>query len=296
MFDALIFRPIFNVLSGIYALLPGHDFGLAIIIFTIVTRFAMWPLLKKQLHQSRVMRKIQPEIKELKKKYAGDRRQESVALMELYKRYGVNPFSSLGLLVIQIPVFLALFSALRSIITDPHVLVERSYFFIEKLPHMQSIADKTANFDPSFLGLVNMTDYAYKGGELVVGAMIIALLAGVFQFLQSKQLAPERKKTKSIREMMRDSKDGKEPDMTELNAATARRMTMLMPALITLVAASSPAGLATYFAAGGIVGYLQQRTVFKHDVQEMEEMKITTKVRTGVSATKKKGSSRNKGR
>ncbi|HLZ14851.1 MAG TPA: YidC/Oxa1 family membrane protein insertase, partial [Candidatus Saccharimonadales bacterium] len=66
MFTTLIIQPIFNLLVLIYALLPGHNFGLSIIIFTIVVRILMYPLVKKQLHQVKVMRKIQPEIKRIK--------------------------------------------------------------------------------------------------------------------------------------------------------------------------------------------------------------------------------------
>ncbi|MDB5186360.1 MAG: putative 60 kDa inner rane insertion protein, partial [Candidatus Saccharibacteria bacterium] len=60
MFDTLIVEPLFNLLVIIYALIPGHNFGLAIIIFTILVRLLMWPLVKKQLHHAKEMRKLQP--------------------------------------------------------------------------------------------------------------------------------------------------------------------------------------------------------------------------------------------
>ena len=65
MFTTLIVQPIFNILVAIYAVLPGHNFGLAIIIFTILVRVAMWPLVKKQLHHAKAMRELQPELKKL---------------------------------------------------------------------------------------------------------------------------------------------------------------------------------------------------------------------------------------
>ncbi len=296
IFDLLIFQPIFNLLVSIYALIPGNDFGVAIILFTVIIRFLMWPMVKKQLHQTKVMRKIQPEIKELRQKHKGNRQAESMALMELYKRHGVNPFSSIGLLLVQLPVFIGLFSALRQIINDPQVLAEKTYGFVQNLPHMQDILADISTFDPTFLGIVDTTEYAYRGGEIVWAAMIIAVLAGVFQYLQTKQLQPQedKKKHKSIRQIMAESKDGKEPDMSELNAATARRMGLFMPVLIFIIAANSPAGLAIYFATGAAVGYTQQRFVLNRDVQEMEEMKITTTVKTEDSATKKKAKPKRK--
>jgi len=298
MFDALLMRPIFNLLSGIYAIIPGHDFGVAIILFTVLVRFAMWPLVKKQLHQAKVMRKIQPEVKELRAKNKGNRQAESMAMMELYKRHGVSPFTSIGLLFVQLPVFIALFSALRAIINDPQAIVDRSYGFIQNLPHIGELASDIGNFEPSFLGFVDVTDYAYSEGTILWTAMAIALTAGVFQFLLAKQLRPDDdgKKRKSLREVMKEARDtGKEPDMTDVQDNTARRMGLFMPLLIVFIAAISPVGLAIYFAAGGAVGYLQQRFVLEQDVKEMEEMKITTTVRSEGSATKKKSSSRKKG-
>ena len=295
IFDVLIFRPIFNLLVGLYGIIPGHDFGVAIILFTILIRFAMWPLVRKQLHQTKVMRKIQPEIKELRKKYKGDRQKESMALMELYKRHGVNPFSSIGLLLVQLPVFIGLFGALRSLINNPEVITERTYTFLHNLPFLDGVIDDPSTFETGFLNIVDTTQYAYRDGELVLGALIIAILAGVFQYFQTKQLQPkDDKEHKSVRQIMRESKDGKEPDMSELNAATARRMGLFMPLLIFVIAANSPAGLALYFATGAMVGYTQQRFVLSKDVKEMEEMKITTTVKTEKAATKKKTQPRKK--
>ena len=66
MFQTIIVQPIFNLLVLIYALIPGHNFGLAIIIFTILMRLLMWPLVKKQLHHANAMRRLQPELKKIK--------------------------------------------------------------------------------------------------------------------------------------------------------------------------------------------------------------------------------------
>ena len=73
LFQDFIVQPIFNLLVFIYAILPGHNFGLAIIIFTIVVRLLMWPLIRKQLHQAKLMRKLQPELKRIKETCKGDK-------------------------------------------------------------------------------------------------------------------------------------------------------------------------------------------------------------------------------
>ena len=87
-FTTYISQPIFNLLVLIYALLPGHNFGLAVIIFTIIVRLLLWPLLKRQLHSTKMMRKLQPELKRIKKEAKGDRQKESVMTLALYKEHG----------------------------------------------------------------------------------------------------------------------------------------------------------------------------------------------------------------
>src|SRR5882762_10459144 len=100
MFTTLIVQPLFNLLVLIYALLPGHNFGLALVIFTIIIRLLLWPLIKKQLHQAKAMRTLQPEIKRVKQAAKGNRQKESQLLMELYKERGINPFATFPTLIV----------------------------------------------------------------------------------------------------------------------------------------------------------------------------------------------------
>src|SRR3970040_2290353 len=119
MFTTIIVQPIFNLLVLIYALIPGHNFGLAIIIFTIIIRLLLWPLVKKQLHHAKAIRKLQPELKKIKASAKGDRRKESQMVMELYKERQINPFASLGIVLVQIPILIGLYLGLKKIIDNP---------------------------------------------------------------------------------------------------------------------------------------------------------------------------------
>src|SRR5437868_13876389 len=101
IFTTLIVQPIFNLLVLIYALIPGHNFGLAIILFTVIVRLLMWPLVKKQLHHAKAMRDLAPALKKIKAAAAGDRQKESKLTMELYKEREINPFASLGIVLVQ---------------------------------------------------------------------------------------------------------------------------------------------------------------------------------------------------
>ena len=92
MFETIILQPIFNALLLIYSIIPGGDFGIAVILFTVIIRFLLYPLLKRQLHQSKQMRKMQPELAKIKKAANGNRQVEAMQQMELYKKYGIKPF------------------------------------------------------------------------------------------------------------------------------------------------------------------------------------------------------------
>src|SRR6478609_2242172 len=110
IFTTLIVQPIFNLLVLIYAIIPGHNFGLALIIFTIIIRLLMWPLVKRQLRSTKMMRKLQPELKRIKKEAKGNRQLESQMMMELYKEHNFNPFGAFPVLIIQFVILIGLYS------------------------------------------------------------------------------------------------------------------------------------------------------------------------------------------
>jgi YidC/Oxa1 family membrane protein insertase len=156
MFTTIIVQPIFNLLVLIYALLPGHNFGLAIIIFTVVVRLLLWPLVRKQLHQAKLMRKLQPDLKRIKKAAKGDKQKEGTMMMELYKERGINPFGSIGMLILQIPILIGLYSGLRRVVDNPHALVSFSYPALQHLSWMEKLSHNIHLFDGTLFGVVNL--------------------------------------------------------------------------------------------------------------------------------------------
>lgn len=99
-------------LTGFYALLP--NFGLAIVLLTILVRLILLPLSIKQTKSQREMARIQPEVKKLQQKYKGDRQKMNEAMMALYKEHGVNPFGGCLPLLLQFPVLIGLYYVVRS--------------------------------------------------------------------------------------------------------------------------------------------------------------------------------------
>lgn len=137
MFETFIVQPLFNLLMAIYAILPFSDFGVAIIIMTIIIRLLMWPLVKKQLHQTLAINKLKPQVKKIKA--ASNTRDEADRLVaELYKEKGVNPVASLGILFIQIPLLIGLFAAVTAF-AEPPKLINLPYAQVETLERTEEI-------------------------------------------------------------------------------------------------------------------------------------------------------------
>lgn len=271
MFTALIVKPIFNLLVLIYALLPGHNFGLAIIIFTVIIRLCMWPLVKKQLHQAKAMRELQPELKRIKAAAKGNKQKESAMMMELYKEKEINPFSSIGLLIVQIPIFIALYSGLHRIVVDPHALISFSYSGLHNLSWLKVLAADIHRFDGTLLGVVDLTRSALiKTGGIYWPAMVIVLGSAVVQYFQSKQLLPDDKKSRGLRTILRDAGSGKQADQTEVNAAVGRSTRFLLPVMIFLFTVNIASGLSLYWLSSGVTAFIQQARILGKDVDELE--------------------------
>ncbi len=270
MFTTLIVQPIFNLLVLIYALLPGHNFGLSLIIFTIIVRLLLWPLVKKQLHQASAMRKLQPELKRIKAATKGNRTKESAMLMELYKERGINPIGTLPILVVQLIILIGLYSGLRKVISDPHALVTFAYPALQHLSWIQQLSHNIHMFDNTLFGVVNLSRAAI--GPLYIPAMLIVIGSAVAQFYQSKQLMPTTADQRSLREILKQAGDGKQADQSEVNAAVGRSTRYLLPVFIFLFTVKLASALSLYWLVGGIVAFIQQSIVLKRDETEMESI------------------------
>lgn len=286
MFTTIIVRPIFNLLVAIYALLPGHNFGLAIIIFTIVVRLLLWPLLNKQMHQAKLMRGLQPEMKKIKAATKGDRQKEALMMQELYKERGINPFGSIGIVLLQLPILIGLYSGLRLVIQDPNKLLTFSYPFLRHLGWMKVLSGNIHQFDPTLLGVVNLTRAASGPHGIYWPAMIIVLGSAIVQFFQSGQLLPTTKDSKGLRQIMKDAGSGKQADQSELNAAVGRSTRFLLPGMIFLFTVSLPSALSLYWLVGGLVAYGQQSLALREDTEEMEAIADKSKNKKDVSSIK----------
>ena len=180
LIDMVIVRPITNILFVIYGFVG--DFGLAIILFTVLVKILMWPLVKRQLHQTRLMRKIQPELAEIKKNCNGNRQLESLQMMDLYKRNNIKPFRSVLSLLVQLPIFIALYTAVRVMVV-PNLsdnLERRAYAPVRQLDRIE----ETINLQTSYLDyLTAVQDARAEGGsEEEISERIAAIPETTYDF------------------------------------------------------------------------------------------------------------------
>jgi YidC/Oxa1 family membrane protein insertase len=272
MFTTLIAQPIFNLLVLIYALLPGHNFGLAIIIFTIIVRLLLWPLVKKQLHQTKVMRRVQPELKRIKRETKGNRQKEAQLTMELYKERGIKPMASIGVLLIQLPILLALYSGLTRVIKDPHQLYEFAYPALQHLGWLQHLAQNIHAFDGTLFGIIDLTRPAIGPKGLYIPALLLVLGSVIIQYFQSRQLLPQAKDGRKLRDILRDAGDGNRADQSEVNAAVGRSTIYFLPVMIFIFTVSLASALSLYWLVGGAIALIQQTIILREDETELEAL------------------------
>lgn len=272
IFDVLIVQPILNLLMIIYAVVPGSDFGISVVIFTIIARLVMWPLIKKQLHQAKAIRKMQPELQKIRAKHKNNRQAQGLAMMELYKKHNISPLGSIGILLIQLPILLAIYRVVQIFVTSRDELGRFTYNFMENLPTVRSLIDNPDNFNQNFLGIVDLTQTAISSNGASVGLVLLALAAAVLQFFISKQMSPNSDSKKRLRDILAEASEGKEADQSEINAIVMRKMMKIMPIMLFLIMVSLPGALALYMATSNGVAYLQNSIILKKDKEEMQQI------------------------
>lgn len=231
LYHVIFYNPIFNLLIALYDFV-GKDIGIAIILLTVAIKLLLWPLSASALRSQRALADIQPKVEELKKKYAGKEQQEELAkaMMALYSQEKVNPASSCLPVLIQLPVFIALYRSLSNGLKSGGF--EYLYPFV---PHPQIIA-------PTLLGLVNLSKPSIP----------LALLAGATQYFQAKMMV--------TRQQPKGVPGG---DDERMMATMNKQMMYMMPALTVVLGWKLPGGLALYWFVMNLLTVLQQHYFFK---------------------------------
>ena len=299
LIDIIIVRPIVNIQFMIFNLV--HDFGVAIIIFAVLVKLCMLPLTKRQLMQTRLMRKIQPELTQIRKNCNGNKQLESIQTMDLYKRYNVKPFSSILTLLIQLPIFIAIFSAIRVIATpmptdnlmnrayeivayegsEIRTLEEKQEVYLADLSNNEMPAEEKAEYDfhPQLFGVIDLTARASdvinpsKFSWSAVFMLVMAIGAAVAQYFATKQQMPsdKSKKSKKFRDLLREAKEGKEIDDTDISNMTTGQMGKMMPIMMFVIMINLHGALAFYYFLSNILTIVQQKIIYARARDDMDD-------------------------
>ncbi|OGH64675.1 MAG: hypothetical protein A2821_04460 [Candidatus Magasanikbacteria bacterium RIFCSPHIGHO2_01_FULL_41_23] len=229
LFTTLIYQPIFNIFVGFYWLIP--DMGVVILLVTILSKILLYPLTTKSIKAQRSLTELQPKLEELKKQYKDDQTKMAAETMKLYREHKINPLSSCLPILIQLPIFIALYWVLESVLKSGQF--DLLYPFIKNPGTI-----KTVTF--GFL-------------DLHQPSIVMAVLAGAAQYWQARSMINKKSPT-SVKA------PGEENNMS---AMMNKQMLYFMPAMTVIVGWQLSAGLTLYWFFSTVLTALQQEYILR---------------------------------
>lgn len=244
IFNLIFTFPIFNGLMLLYRLFG--DFALSIIVLTVVIKLLLFPLTLQQLKSTKAMQALQPQMAEIKKKYAKDQQAQLTATQALYKESGVNPASGCLPLLVQMPVLYGLYFAINSMLqhtaktasgqltVDVRAINSLLYPFV---PHFS----QAPNLNLDWFTFINPAWHI----SLLSPAPALAILAGIATFVQLRMSQPK-------------PVAGATAPANDPSAQSMKMMQYVMPVMITIFGWNVAAGLALYWMVSSIFQAVQQ--------------------------------------
>lgn len=230
-FNLVFFEPLLNGLVLLVNNLPHHSVGLAIILLTVMVKFIIFPFTHKSILTQIKMKRVEPELREIKNNFKNDKQAQAKKTMELYKQHGVNPMTGILALFVQIPIIFALY---RVFLGGVNFDSNHIYSFIN--------APEVANV--MFLNLIDLT----KSGNY-----FMAFLAAITQFIQMKlSIPPTNNQNKG-------ANDGSFQD--SLAKSMSFQMKYLMPAFVFFIGLKFSSGLALYWTTTNVFAIVHEYIV-----------------------------------
>ena len=237
IWHTFFFDPVYNSLIFFIDVIPGGDVGLAIIATVFLVKTILFPVSIKAAKTQRIMKEIEPQLKELKETHKDNREDQAKAMMNIYKEAGMNPFASIILIFIQIPVVIALYFSVYTGggVALPEINTALLYGFIAE----------PLNVTMNFLGYIDITGRS----------LVLAIAAAATQFWVVSVTMPK----------LPPKVEGAEPNMKDDFMRNMQvQMKYVMPILIGVVAYTISAAIALYFLVSNIVALVQEIFVRKH--------------------------------
>ncbi|HOG46213.1 MAG TPA: YidC/Oxa1 family membrane protein insertase [Anaerolineae bacterium] len=234
IFNLLLLRPMLNVLLLLYSLLhtalPGAAFALAIAALTVVLRLATQPFMAKQMQSSKRMAELQPQLKEIEKKYGKDRERMAQEQMKLYKEHGINPMAGCLPMLLQFPIWIALYQSIIQLLgrTPAQLLaVSKHVYSLGIFGNLATLFPLASRF--LWLDLGRPDPY-----------YIIPILVAATQWVQQKMMAPAS------------------PGGNDSQAQMSQSMLMMMPLMFGFITINLASGLGVYFIISSLVSIVLQ--------------------------------------
>jgi YidC/Oxa1 family membrane protein insertase len=237
IWHTVFFDPIYNTLVFFIDTVRSGDVGLAIIATVIVVKMVLLPLSIKAAKTQKIMRDIEPKLKAIKERFKDDKEGQAKAMMLVYKDAKLNPFASVFLVFLQIPIIIALYYAVSKGggVHLPGISTDLLYSFI----HAPTVVTM------HFLGLIDIS----------ARSLGLAICAGVSQYIFTAMTLP-----KMAPKVEGATADFKEDFMRNMQL----QMKFVMPVLIGFIAYTLSAAIALYFMVSNLVAIAQEFYIRKH--------------------------------
>lgn len=253
---AWAFNPIFQILYILLIWLQKltGDVGIAIVLMTLIVRAALIPLFRRQIVSTKRMQLIQPEVKELQKRYKGDRAKYSAAQMELFKERGVNPASGCLPLLLQLPLLMIIYSVISQGLVTPDPRAMFSFFGLHLVDYacVNGVGVVGATIDVykpcidttvAWLGDLDVSKpwVLFPSIPLLSWFSVLAAASAVLQLVQSRMTMPPSTAA-----------------FSDQNSKVQRQLVLFLPLISLAYGGFLPAGLFIYWIVTTIFGIVQQ--------------------------------------
>lgn len=255
-FNTILVFPIINLLVLFYSAfnflkLPGA-FGFAIIALTAFVRVLLQPFFHKQMSTAKKMQEMKPHLDKLADKHKGDKARLQQEQLKLYQQAGINPASGCLFLIIQIPIFIALYNTLRIFLLNGNIA--KAIVGINKVLYFPAL--KISTLDPWFIGF-NLGFTPQHAGVWYYYS--IPLLTAFLQYYQVQVSMPSTLKESAPAETTTDKKDS----AGDFQKAMNTQMKFIFPLLIGWFSFTLPVGLSLYWNIFSIFSIIQYRNLKK---------------------------------
>jgi len=170
VFNIILYQPLFNGVILLYNYIPGHDFGAAVVILTILIKLILYPLGAQGIRAQKALSELQPKIKEIQKKFQNDKQEQTKAILNLYRQEKINPLAGFLPLLVQLPILIGLFQ------------VFWRGFGQEQLRFLYGFVSHPGQINTVSLGIIDLAE----------ASVALALLTGLMQFVQTKMVSPKQ--------------------------------------------------------------------------------------------------------